>query len=538
MKTTLLLIVFSFFIIDSFAQKKQPNIVWITFEDTGVYLPSYGDSTANLPVINQLAKESHVFNNAFSTASVCAPSRSAIITGMYPSSIGTNHMRTGRDITGNGKRTYKEHKNVQDREGNNVREYSAVIPASVKCFPEYLRQHGYYTTNNAKTDYQFAAPFSAWDENNDKAHWRNRKEEQPFFAVFNFNETHESKIWKHNHLPLTVKKENVKVPPYYIDNDTTRTDLARMYSNLELLDKRVESIINQLKEDDLYDETIIFFFADHGGPLPRQKREVIASGLHVPFFIKFPNSLKKGNTDQLINFIDLAPTVLEMAGIKIPKHLQGKSILSNSRKYSFAARDRMDEFTSARRSITDGRYLYVKHLLPHPSNYQDIQYRLQLPIMENLKNGYEKGVSNQIQQEWFKPLQYSEQLFDLKNDPYETVNLINDTKYNNVVQRFRKQLSKWQKETIDLCIEPEAEMIQKMWPNNLQPQTAKVHIKTKGKKVTLSCDTKGASIGYQLNGGSWKVYTTPFIIEEEMIITTKAIRIGYKESEVSTFSSI
>ncbi|MBB6462361.1 sulfatase-like hydrolase/transferase [Flammeovirga kamogawensis] len=538
MRTLLFYLFFSQVVSFTFAQKKQPNIVWISFEDTGVYLPSYGDSTAQLPTINQLAKESKIFMNAFSTAGVCAPSRSAIITGMYPSTIGTNHMRTGRDITGIGSRKYRENKNVVDRENNNVREYSAVVPKEVKCFPEYLRANGYYTTNNAKTDYQFAAPFTAWDENDGKAHWRNRAEGQPFFAVFNFNETHESKIWKNKHLPLTVAKEDVPVPPYYIDNDTTRTDLARMYSNLELLDKRVAKIINQLKEDDLYDNTIIFFFSDHGGPLPRQKREVIASGLHVPFFIKYPKGVNSGKTDQLINFIDLAPTVLEMAGVEIPKHIQGQSILKTSRKYSFAARDRMDEFTSARRSVTDGKYLYVKYLFPIPSSYQDIAYRIQVPIMENLKNAYLNGELNQIQAEWFSPLQEKEQLFDLEIDPYETVNLIHHQNYSAEVKRFRKQLAKWQKQTPDLCIQPEAEMITSMWPNNQQPVTNKVKTSIHANLLTLTCSTQGASIGYQINGGKWKLYTTPIAINKASKIEVKAIRIGYKESEVVSVNLI
>ncbi|AZQ64859.1 DUF229 domain-containing protein [Flammeovirga pectinis] len=522
----------------SFAQEKQPNIVWISFEDTGIYLPSYGDSTAQLPIINQLAKESAIYRNAFSTAGVCAPSRSAIITGMYPSTIGTSHMRTGRDITGIGSRKYRKNKNVVDRENNNVREYSAVVPWMVKCFPEYLRANGYYTTNNAKTDYQFAAPFTAWDENDGKAHWRNRADGQPFFAVFNFNETHESKIWKNKHLPLTVAKEDVPVPPYYIDNDTTRTDLARMYSNLELLDKRVGQIIHQLKEDGLYDNTIIFFFSDHGGPLPRQKREVIASGLHVPFFIKYPKGANSGKTDQLINFIDLAPTVLEMTGIEVPKHIQGQSILSTTRKYSFAARDRMDEFTSARRSVTDGKYLYVKYLFPIPSNYQDIQYRMQVPIMENLKNAYLNGELNQIQAAWFSPLQEEEQLFDLENDPYETHNLIHHPKAKAEVKRFRKQLAKWQKQTPDICIQPEAEMISAMWPNNQQPTTAKVEASIKANLLTLNCATQGASIGYQIDGGKWKLYTTSIAINKASKIEVKAIRIGFKEAIVSTVNLV
>ncbi|ANQ52706.2 sulfatase [Flammeovirga sp. MY04] len=518
------------------AQSKQPNIVWISFEDMSPVLSCYGDSTANTPNINALSKESQVFNNAFSTAGVCAPSRSAIITGMYPISIGTNHMRTGRDIMGWGNDTYREEKGVLDKEGNNVREYSAVLPEEVKCFTEYLRKEGYYCTNNAKTDYQFAAPFTAWDENDTKAHWRNRGKYQPFFAVFNFNETHESKIWKNKDLPLTVDKNKVSLPTYYPDTPEVREDMARMYANLELLDKRVGYIIDQLKKDGLYENTYIFFFSDHGGPLPRQKREVIASGLHVPFMIKYPNAEKVGYTDQLINFIDLAPSMIELAGGKIPHYLQGRSFFSEDRKYSFAARDRMDEFTSARRSVTDGRYLYVRYLEEDATSYQDINYRLQIPTMRVMKEMYEAGELNDVQSAWFNPLNTNEMLFDLSKDPEETNNLITSKEHAKVVKRFRGVMDKWLKSTSDICIEPEAKMIEKMWPNNQQPTTSKVIGAVHKGELKLSCTTKGASIGYQINEGKWKVYHQPIVLKEGDKVSTKAIRIGYKESEITIFN--
>ncbi|NLR91114.1 sulfatase-like hydrolase/transferase [Flammeovirga agarivorans] len=529
LQTTLLL----FLVWSLGSAQDKPNILWITFEDTGTYLSSYGDSTAKTPNIDALAQESVVYSQAFSNAGVCAPSRSAIITGMYPMSIGTNHMRTGRDIMGQGQKTYRENKNVSDREGNNVREYSAVVPEKVKCFTEYLRAAGYYCSNNAKTDYQFAAPFTAWDQNDPKAHWRNRPDHQPFFAVFNFNETHESKIWKHNKLPLTVDKDQVDVPPYYLDNDVTRKDLARMYSNIELFDQRVEKIIQQLKEDGLYENTYIFLFSDHGGPMPRQKREVIASGLHVPFYIKYPESKTTGFSDQIVSFVDLAPTMLEIAGVKPPKHLQGNSIFSKERKYSFAARDRMDEFTSARRSITDGKYLYVKYLFPIPSPYQDIEYRMQVPTMKVLKEAYDNGTLNEIQSVWFTPLSGEEQLFDLEKDPYETINLIDDPKYASIQKKLSKQLSKWRKNTPDMCIEPEAKMIERMWPNGKQPSTEKVTIDQHDQTITLSCKTGGASIGYRINNGEWLLYHEPIKITKNCVLETKAIRIGYKESTVN-----
>ena len=177
--------------------QSQPNILWITVEDISPTLPFYGDSTAKTPNLNALAAQSTVYENVFSTVGVCAPARSSIITGMQPTAIGTMHMRTGKDIMSWGKRTYRDRINAADIHGDSLRDYAAVLPAKVKCFTEYLRAAGYYCTNNAKTDYQFAAPLTAWDENDNNAHWRNRPAEKPFFSVFNFNETHESKLWKY-----------------------------------------------------------------------------------------------------------------------------------------------------------------------------------------------------------------------------------------------------------------------------------------------------------------------------------------------------
>ena len=193
---------------------KQPNIVWIVTEDMSPTLSFYNDKTAKTPNLDQLAKESMIYDNAFATVGVCAPSRSSIITGMYPTSIGTMHMRTGKDVFSWGKKQYKKDTNIKDLKNEDVIEYSAVIPEEVKCYTEYLRAAGYYTTNNYKTDYQFGAPITSWDENNQKAHWKNAPKDKPFFSVFNIGTTHESRLWKNENLPLTVNQKDVKVPPY------------------------------------------------------------------------------------------------------------------------------------------------------------------------------------------------------------------------------------------------------------------------------------------------------------------------------------
>ena len=262
-----LALLFVFFVSLINAQDKKPNILWIVCEDISPILSFYGDTTAKTPNLDALANESLIYDNAFATTPVCGPSRSAIITGMLPSSIGTIHMRTGKDVQSWGKLAYKDTVKdhlgnlVKDLNGNLIREYSAVIPENVKCFTEYLRANGYYCTNNQKTDYQFAAPQSAWDENNAKAHWKNAPKNQPFFSVFNYGETHESRIWLNKDLHLTVNPNDVPLPDYYPDNEVIRNDLARLYSNIELLDVQIGKIIAELKKDGLYNNTIIFFTA-------------------------------------------------------------------------------------------------------------------------------------------------------------------------------------------------------------------------------------------------------------------------------------
>jgi len=240
---------------------------------------------------------------------------------MYPTSIGTMHMRTAKDIKSWGARKYAKEGMGIDINKENVPQYSAVIPENVKCFTEYLRMTGYYCINNQKTDYQFAAPVTAWDENNGKGDWTHTPKGKPFFYVFNHGVTHESQIWRRKNEPMTVDPETVPLPPYYPDDPVVRTDVARNYSNIEELDRQIGEKIQRLKDEGLYDNTIIFFFSDHGGPLPRGKRLHYDSGLKVPFIVRIPEKYKKkyglnpdwvknGRVDALISFVDLAPTLL------------------------------------------------------------------------------------------------------------------------------------------------------------------------------------------------------------------------------------
>ncbi len=523
---------------------KKPNILWITTEDISPTLSFYGDNTAKTPALDKLAKESLVYNNAFTTVGVCAPSRSTIITGMYPTSIGTMHMRAAHDVFSKGRQVYKDSVNIKDISGKYIRQYSAVIPENVKCYTEYLRAAGYFTTNNYKTDYQFSAPVTAWDQNNKNAHWRNKPKNKPFFSVFNIDVSHESFLWRNKDLPLTVDPETVPVPPYLPDNNATRNTVARHYSNVELMDKKVAKIINQLKEDGLYNNTIIFFYSDHGGPLPRQKREIYDSGLKVPFLIKGIDG-KIGKTDRLISFVDLAPTMLSLAGVKPPEYMEGVAFLgkykAKPRKFVYASSDRFDEFTDRIRAVRSKKYLYLRNDFPKLTKYKDLGYRKNIPMMSNFLELRDNKKLNNTQQIWFKT-KTNEELYDVEKDPYQINNLSENPNYKSILTQMRNTLKDHYANRPDLAFTPESEMIASMWPNNTQPKTQEVEISFKDNKISLSSKTKGASIAYLISdkakeklnfNSAWKLYSTPISVEKGKFLYTIAHRIGYKASTIT-----
>ena len=541
MKKNTLFLLIIFFTDFVFSQQKQPNILWIVCEDISPTLSFYGDSTAKTPNLDALAAESLVYKNAFAVVGVCAPSRSSIITGMYPTSIGTMHMRTGKDIISWGKRTYDKNIPIDDIEGKPIQQYSAVIPEQVKCFPEFLRAAGYYCTNNDKTDYQFAAPITAWDENNSQAHWRNRNEGQAFFSVFNFNETHESKLWKYSDKPLTVNPDKVIVPPYFPDNQSTRKTIARHYSNIEILDQKIGELLDELKADGLYDDTIIFFYSDHGGPLPRQKRAIYNSGLQVPFMVKGIG--RTGTTDRMISFVDLAPTILSLAGIEPLEYMQGKAFLgefkTEPRKYIYGSSDRFDEVTDRIRAVRDERYLYLKNFYPQKPGYKNISYRMQVPMMQDFIQQKKQGELNNIQMQWFNP-KPQEELYDTQTDPYNIHNLANNSAYKQILERFRNEYQNFLYQYPDLGQIPENQLIQTMWPEAKQPQTQEVTVSQQGNQLILQSLTKGASIAYLIADKKieqlsfdlkWKLYTEPIKIEKGKILYARAQRIGFEESK-------
>ncbi|MFT7203688.1 MAG: N-sulfoglucosamine sulfohydrolase, partial [Algoriphagus sp.] len=307
---------------------ERPNIVWIVAEDLSPqHLGAYGGTGGKTSFLDSLAAEGVHYSHAYSTAGVCAPSRAALITGAYQTAVGGHNMRT-----------LGMSKNALDAYPPGHQSYSAVIPADMKTYPELLRMAGYYTSNNSKEDYQFRGPVTMWDESSNKAHWRNRKDSnQPFFSIFNLNISHESQVWARADEPLLVDPADVFIPPYYPDDSISRAVMARFITNAMRMDMQAGEIIKQLKDDGLYDNTIIFFYGDHGDGMPYAKRELYDRGLKVPLIIKAPFLEKGGQLDELVSFVDFAPTVLSLAGVEVPKSMQGQAFLGSqkaeTRKY-------------------------------------------------------------------------------------------------------------------------------------------------------------------------------------------------------------
>ncbi len=517
----------------------QPNILWITCEDMSPHLGCYGDVLARTPTIDKLASQGVRYTNAYSISGVCAPSRSALITGMYPTTIGSMHMRTMTRTSAIDQ--------ITDPELLAIPTYEAVPPPEVKCFTEYLRSNGYYCSNNSKEDYQFKRPITAWDESSREAHWRNRNPGQPFFSVFNFTVTHESQVWVRASDTLITDPARVEVPPYYPDSPVIRRDIARHYDNIALMDAQVNDLLGQLKADGLEDSTIIFFFSDHGDGLPRAKRWIYDSGIKVPLIIKYPDNRLAGEfTDELVSFVDFAPTILSLAGINIPGHLQGQAFAGSgkaeARDYIYAAKDRMDPAMDNQRAVRDKRYKYIRNYMPERPYVQFLPYRDQMALMQELFRYEKEGKLNEIQTLWFQKTKPIEELYDTWEDPYEVKNLASDPRFHDILERLRNKHMEWKEYTKDWGLIPETELIKKLWPpDGIQPITREPDIILENLEdpeklsVIISCDTEGASIGYMLNDtGKWLLYSGPLQVPGNTKISVQAIRIGYKPSPVIT----
>jgi len=506
------------------AADERPNILWISLEDTSPDLGCYGDTYAVTPNIDRLALQGCRYTHAFTHAGVCAPSRSGIITGMYPSSIGTHYMRC-----------------------------KGVPPPYVKCFTEYLRAAGYYCTNDSKTDYNFDAPLTAWDESRRGAHWRNRpSKDAPFFAVINLTTTHESQI----RLPegqlqsrrKTLSPEELHdpakapLPPYYPDTPVVRRDMANYYDNLTFTDKEVGRILKQLDDDGLADSTIVFFWGDHGRGLPRHKRWIYDSGIRVPLIIRWPGQLQAGSvSDELVAFVDFAPTLLSLANVEIPTHLQGRALLgprkAAPRDHIYAARDRMDETLDIIRAVRDKRWKYIRNYRPDLPYAQRIAYMDEMPTMKEWRRLAAEDKLEGPQKLFFAANKPTEELYDTVADPHEINNLAGDPAHAATLARLRAVQDAWRDAVGDLGLLSEADVMELRRPGGQWSTTADPTIEMGGGRATIACSTEGASIAYRVGhppSGRWLLYTAPISVRPAEKIEAKACRLGFKDSQLVT----
>jgi N-sulfoglucosamine sulfohydrolase len=542
----------------------RPNILWICCEDISADLSCYagvwpGAEYAQTPNLDQLAADGARFDNAFAVAPVCAPSRSGIITGMYPTAIGTMHMRS-----------------------------RAVPPPEVRCLPEYLRAAGYYCTNSSKTEYQFRAPVTLWDENGRAAHWRNRPDpEQPFFAVFNSLLTHESQIYvgdeQHmaNTAALTPEQRHdpaaAPLPPYYPDTPSFRQAWAQYSDNISAMDHWAGELLHQLDEDGVADNTLVVFWSDHGRGFPRAKRWPYEAGLHEPLLVRWPGKIASGNIHTgLVSLIDLAPTMLAAAGLSVPPHMHGRPIFdsqgqpaSEPREVVFGHRDRMDETEDRMRTVRDRRFRYIRNDFPDRPYWPHLDYAEPFSTWRELRTlhfqeatirgrGETPNLLTPAQRLFLSSSRPPEELYDLASDPHEITNLAGDPAYTEVLERLRGELATWQSTYGDLGLVPEAELIERWRPGGTYQVTERPVLRRGQGAISATCPTEGASIAWtadppaapesasekptqeqmvgaifgdpDFSGRRWHLYTEPVTAKPGQTLWFRACRLGFQDS--------
>lgn len=547
----------------SAAAGERPHILLIMAEDLSPRLGAYADPVAKTPNLDRLAEQGVRFDRAFTTAGVCAPSRAAIIMGAHQDRFGAGHMRAARGG------------------------YVAVPPADWKAFPETLRAAGYYTINNGKTDYQmsdrfggsFGGPSTIWDAPSD-ADWSNAPSGRPFFAYLTLESTHESQVWptwhwdglmpllmtpmrlmNHWHWPLETDPRQVQVPAYYPDTPTVRADLARHYNNIARMDEQVGAWLDRLEAEDRGRKTVVIFTSDHGDGLPRAKRWLYDSGLRVPLIVRWPDRRDAGTVNsELVSLVDLAPTLLALAGVSAPEHYDGRVFLDpggeigNSigrsadqggvasfqrepePRYVFAARGRIDESPDQVRAVRDRRFKYVRHAQPGQPYVLDVGFRDAMPMMQEMHAMAAAGELEGAPALWFRARRDAEELFDTEADPFEVNNLVGQPAFEAKHQELAAALDAFWQTATDLGALPEAQLRERFWPGGVQPETAapeiaQIQLVPGTHAVTIRSATEGASISYRVDGGGEQLYTTPLSLSAGSAIEARAVRYGWLESD-------
>ena len=420
--------------------KPRPNILWLTTEDIGPQLGCYGDKYADTPNLDRFAQRSVRYRHAWSNAPVCAPARTTIITGLYPPSTGAEHMRS------------------------QVR-----LPAALRLYPQHLRDAGYYCSNNSKEDYNLEQTGKVWDDSSNKAHWKNRAPGQPFFAVFNFTGTHESQIRRKGHT-LVHDPAKARIPAYHPDTPEVRHDWAQYYDNITTMDGLFAKSLAELAAAGLADNTIVFFYGDHGSGMPRSKRWPYNSGLQVPLLVHIPEKFKHlrpadyangGTTDRLVSFVDLAPTLLSLIGMKAPETFQGHAFLGEfvaaPQPFVYGFRGRMDERYDLVRSVRDERYVYLRNYMPHLPYGQHINYMFETPTTTVWKKLFDASKLNAAQSTFWKT-KAPEELYDLQSDPDEVNNLAGSPAHTAILERLRAAQRGLARKIRDVGFLPEGEI--------------------------------------------------------------------------------
>ena len=534
------------------------NILWISTHDINPHLGCYagvwpGAEYAHTPNLDRLAAEGVRFDQAFAADAVCAPSRSAIMTGCFPTAIGTMHMRT-----------------------------KAVPPPEVRLLPEYFREAGYWCTNNFFTDFQVPTPGTAFDECGPTAHWRNRPDPgMPFFAAFHGMATHESRIYLDDEAfaaaTSRVRPEErhdpdaAPLPPYYPDTPAFRTAWARYNDLITEMDHWVGDILAELEEDGLADSTLVVFWSDHGVGLPRAKRFAYEAGLREPLLVRWPGVLEPGGVrEDLAPLMDLAPTMLAAAGLDVPGHMHGRPLFGSDgaptgppREFVVGSRDRMDSAEDTTRTIRDARFRYIRHVHPDRPLMQHLEYADRFPTWKDLRRLASEEAEQRgrgelpdrltpLQRRFVAPGKPAEELYDILADPHETVDLAGDPAFAEDLARLRDILDEWEDEYPDFGLLPEAELCEAWRPGGVWSVTEPPAVVLRGGRAEASCATPGASVGWTTtpprpaapasplaaitgdpedDGRRWQLYAGPFEPPADVTLYFRAWRLGFRPSE-------
>lgn len=534
--------------------RDAPNIVWISTHDINPHLGAYDGvwpdaDQVSTPRIDRLASQGVRFDQAFAAAPVCAPARSAIMTGCYPISIGTMHMRT-----------------------------KATPPDDVRLVSEYFREAGYYTTNNWFTDFQVETPPTAFDDCSDTAHWRDRPDGAPFFAAFHSLITHESRVYNDGLYETATSTlgddehrdpDDVTFPPYHPDTATFRSAWARYYDLVSAMDSWVGDILDQLEADGLAENTLVVFWSDHGASFPRAKRWANEAGLRVPLIARWPGRIPEASVrDEVVQTMDLAPTMLAAAGLDVPEHMHGTPLLSRrgemlpAAPYAYGGRDRMDAQEDCVRTVRDDRYRYTLNLHPDRSGMQYNFYPDHLGTWAEMRRlvheeggqlslGQQPDVLTDLQRSVVAAGRPHEELYNIAADPHETRNLAEEPEFAHVRDRLRTALDDWRAAVGDLGARPETELLEQWRPGGKRRSTATPVVSGTGPELAATCETPGATVawttdppaeaeprnGIQEQSGSprqdgrrWRLFRGLFTPPADQDVWVGAWRLGYAPS--------